>query len=256
LTLTNLIKYIHQHIQHPAQFLIRYTKQPSQCLTTERIAKRCLQRMQDLGINTDAFKSHSLRGAIATHLIKKGVPQTLVQARGGWTNPATLQQYYNRLHQSTDWEGLLQQGPLGETDKERQSAACVVLLTKPSSPEPTKEGGRKEGEEASTTQAAALAAQGILRSLYDNTNCPTCNVPIHHEAGFRCTKCKFMYHVRCLATTENNQQKSHQPSYLTRCYLCQIATGGVGPRGRATAPVQRIDDLIEDPMGVCQSAPA
>jgi hypothetical protein len=39
LTLRNLIHPMHQHIDQPAQFLIRYSKQPSQCLTSERIAK-------------------------------------------------------------------------------------------------------------------------------------------------------------------------------------------------------------------------
>ena len=71
------------------------------------MAKRLLELMRNVGVDTDVFKSHSLCGATATHLLKEGVPHHLVQSRGAWTNSATLDTYYNRLHQTKDWERLL-----------------------------------------------------------------------------------------------------------------------------------------------------
>ena len=99
-TLQQLINYLHRHIQNPAPFLIGHTRNPEHLLGPERIEKRCPHAMQALGIHTDIFKSHSLRGATATHLLRAGVPAHLVQARGHWTNQNTMIEYYGRLHQT------------------------------------------------------------------------------------------------------------------------------------------------------------
>ena len=67
-TLQSLLDYLHHHKEHPAPFLFRYTKQPENCLGSDRLANRLLQLMQKNGIDTTVYKAHSLRGATAhTH---------------------------------------------------------------------------------------------------------------------------------------------------------------------------------------------
>ena len=235
-TLSNLINYIHDHLQYPAPFLIRDTQHKHKCLGAERIAKRTLQVMQRQGINVNTFKAHSIRGATATHMLKKGVPQTLVQARGGWSTTATMDQYYSRLHQQTDWEDQL----LGEDAGKRLSANCAVSSTTVSQPEPTEEGDRGETEEGNTAQIAELSAQGVLQKLYEDHQCPTCGLNITQEASYRCQRCKTRYHIRCMATEGTLER---QIKYQTTCVLCQMARG-VG----CALPAA---NLIIDVMGVC-----
>ena len=82
-TLKTLMDYLEKHSQMPAPYLIRCVHEPEACMTAERIAKRILQVMEQQGIDIGIFKAHSLRGAVATHLMHQGVPPNLVQARGG-----------------------------------------------------------------------------------------------------------------------------------------------------------------------------
>ena len=63
--------------------------------------------MTQLGIPTEAFKAHSLRGATATHLMLNGMEPQWVQSREGWQSPETMQMYYQRIHQQQDWEAAL-----------------------------------------------------------------------------------------------------------------------------------------------------
>ena len=64
--------------------------------------------MKEAGINVEVFKSHSLRVATATHLLKAGCKKTWVKARGGCSSMATLDMYYDRLHQHQDWASMIQ----------------------------------------------------------------------------------------------------------------------------------------------------
>lgn len=89
-TTEHLISYAYGNIEHPALCMFRNVRQPTHCLGAERIAKRCLDVMTRHGVDTSVFKSHSLRGAVATHLMDNGVPMHWVQARGGWASTATL----------------------------------------------------------------------------------------------------------------------------------------------------------------------
>ena len=74
-----------------------------------RIAQRCLNIMSQVGIDTEIFKAHSLRGATATQLAQQGVPLPWIQGSGGWTSMETLQKHYNALHQAQNWQELLSQ---------------------------------------------------------------------------------------------------------------------------------------------------
>ena len=123
-TIKSIMQHMCQHINHPAPYLIRDSKEPHRCLTAERIAKRTLNIMEAQGIDTKIFKAHSMRGATATHLMKSGTSQDLVQTRGGLSSSATLDQYYSRMHQLEDWEQRVQ----GENAHRRHSLDCAVLL--------------------------------------------------------------------------------------------------------------------------------
>ena len=84
--------------------------------------------MEQVRIKIDLFKAHSLRGATATHMLQKNVPQEWVQARGHWSSSVTLDQYYNHLHQTKEWEALI----MGKDASVRLSEALAV--PRPSSP--------------------------------------------------------------------------------------------------------------------------
>lgn len=235
MTLCNLVDYLHRHLDFPALNLIRYLKEPSRCLGAERIAKRVLERMAELGVDTAAFKAHSLRGAAATRFLGQGVPPQWVQARGGWSSEATMQQYYSRLHQDQDWEAALQ----GEIVGIKHSANCSVLapiLPLAGSTEEDRSGGR---EETSTEQVAELSAHGVLRDLFAEEVCPSCGGKVAREAGYRCRKCQSLFHVRCLAVRRGTPA---QQCTLTVCFVCDL-----------TMERQRGEQgLIVDVMGVCE----
>ena len=239
--LESILTYVHEHRQHPALFLFRSTVKPHQCLGSERIAKRLLPLMEMAGVDTDIFKSHSLRGATATHLLKTGVPHHLVQSRGAWTSSATLDTYYNRLHQSANWERLLE----GEDAAVRHSAERAVLPSSASQSEPDEGRGSGEDKRASTARAAELDALGIRRPLYDQRTCMSCSLTMNNEAAYRCQRCKNMHHVRCMG--HHACVGDRHLRYLTVCYLCALATSlSSHPRSSATDAC-----IIDDPMGVC-----
>ena len=215
-TLKALLEYLSRIKLIPGIYLLRHTKNQHQCLGSERLAKRALMMMEKMGVNTEAFKAHSLRGATATHLLKKNVPQSLVQARGGWTSTYTMDQYYSRLHQSKNWEDSL-----GGDVAARHSAICAV--PSPTFPLPEVDRGRRRGgqEEEGTAQKAELSAHGILRDLYDATECPACGLDMMSEASYRCADCGSRYHVRCMGHA--TAVGSRTLSYSTVCFLCNMA---------------------------------
>ncbi len=160
-TLQSLLVYLEKHLDHPNTTLIRYLNSPAKCMGSERIAKRVKETMTRLGIPTDAFKSHSLRGATATHLMLNGMQPQWVQSRGGWQSPETMQVYYNRLHQQQDWEKALQ----GKTDALKHCFNCVVpALTSPQTEadEGRRRGGRKARHNTDETTGRPWSAPGVV----------------------------------------------------------------------------------------------
>ena len=247
-TLTSLTQYLWQIRGYPNLHLFRHTAQPAKCLGPERLAKRLLTIMQDMGIDTQTFKAHSLRGATATHLMRTSTPQRLIQSRGGWTSQQTLDMYYNRLHQTKDWEQILQgqnADPQGENDKCRQSAQCLVLATTSAPPETDEGRWRGADEETSTRQCADLRALGILRPLYDHQKCSTCRQPMTHEAKYACSRCRRQNHVRCMT-------QAHGSTYHTMCTMCYASRDGDGSGSlRPGSHLKGDEGLITDVMGVC-----
>ena len=74
ITIQLLIYYLAHHLDHPGLFLFRYINDKANTLGPERLAKRVLQIMKHMDINTDIFKAHSFRGAAASHLLQRNVP--------------------------------------------------------------------------------------------------------------------------------------------------------------------------------------
>ena len=138
-TLVTLKEYLRRHVSYPNVFLLRYEKRPEQVLQSERVAKRALQVMQRVGIDVRIFKAHSLRGATATHLMEHGMSRNLVQARGCWKSSTTLDEYYDRLHQRTDWRQAL----MGGNARLEAMPACAGPT--PTAPLPGADGGRRTG---------------------------------------------------------------------------------------------------------------
>ena len=236
-TLTTIIDYLFLHRHNPGLTMLRHQKTPHLTFTSQRIAKLTLEAMKKVGINTDHYKSHSLRGATATHLLKEGVPHALVQARGHWQTTATLDKYYARLHQIKDWTALIQ-GKI-ETTGTQQPLPC--LQTKSPKTLSTKEEKSLGDEFASKAKIVELTALGVLRPLEDTTPCPTCACPMQNEAAYTCQTCNKLYHLRCMATSDCTQPPKDQ-QYPQHCFLCQLKMG---------KEVSHSRDLIEDPMGVC-----
>ena len=52
--------------------------------------------MTEAGIDTNIFKSHSTRGASASHMIDSGVPLAEVLKQGAWTDECTFCKFYLR----------------------------------------------------------------------------------------------------------------------------------------------------------------
>jgi hypothetical protein len=251
-TLDTVLEYVHKHRDSPALFMFRSTVKPYQCLGAERLAKRMLAVMDTVGINTETFKAHSLRGATATHLLRQGVSHHLVKTRGAWSSSDTLDQYYNRLHQSQDWERLLE----GENASGRQSAERAVLPSSASQSEPDEGRGSGEDKRASTARAEDLDALGVRRPLYDSDCCNSCFLPMVSEATYTCQRCQQRQHVRCMGHHASVGERQFQ--YLTTCYLCTMTlTLPSAPSAPTTfrppSPLctPSSDRLIEDPMGVC-----
>jgi hypothetical protein len=193
---SHLRVYLNRNKLHPCPYLFRHEGKPGKALGAQRLAKLALNQMGLLGIDTDTWKGHSLRGATATALLRKGVDRRWVQNRGGWTSAVSLDIYYNRLHQEVDWEEKL---GLEENAGGRQSEVRLELATK------------KASEKASFCEADSLAfkghsaslispltVQGLIRDLFCGLTCPACARPLRHEAAHCCRGCQSMYHVRCL----------------------------------------------------------
>ena len=112
-----------------APYLFRHLRAHSQVMGAERIAKTSMAFLRRCGVDVAVFKSHSLRGATATHFIACGLQPLVVQARSGWKSEATFREHYFRGHQLIDWCGLFgPREPLagGKSDDGPQPGRCPV----------------------------------------------------------------------------------------------------------------------------------
>jgi predicted RNA-binding Zn-ribbon protein involved in translation (DUF1610 family) len=244
LLLKHILHYLHLHRNHPNPFFLRHAKHPWRALGAERIAKLILETMTASGVDTTFFKAHSLRGATATHLLQKGIPQTLVRNRGGWSSDAVLDSYYARLHNMVDWECMLLSptGPPAEATVGEHAVSLAMPstagpTTRPSPASTTEEVDQGEGEWGDPAVLGTLSAHGLLHSIEAAPECPACGIPMRHEASYRCRSCGKPYHIRCLASRPDTPS---QPRYRTECLLCSI---------RRTSQAASAPDVI-DVMGI------
>ena len=148
--------------------LLRYLDRPNQCLGSERIAKRFLGVLTQHGVGATIFKAHSLRGAVATFLLRSGVPKDWVQCRGGWRDVSTMNEYYNRCHLTQNWEAFLlgNKVSIGEYAEGRQTDNSAKQVAKGGSTEASPSKARSEHPEPPCeVLLAVLGTHGILKPL-------------------------------------------------------------------------------------------
>ena len=222
--LTQTIQYMHTHLMHPNPLLIRYQRRPELPLGRERIANLVLEVMRQCGLDTTVFKAHSIRGAVATTLLSKGVAPSLVQQRGGWARSCTLDEFYNRLHHQKNWESLLlsqeSAGTPGEHAGVQASASSAAAGPKVPGASSTQEEESPGTEGRPDALLGDLAARGVLRDATSHSECPCCSFPMRHEAAYACTECNKVSHVRCLATAP--QSTAACTIYLPICFICNV----------------------------------
>jgi integrase len=190
-TLLLLLEYMARVASFPATTMFRHLNAPQMTLSAERIAKRQLAALEALGVDTSVFKAHSLRGATATQLLRDGCPQRLVQSRGGWSSPITLDKYYARLHQHVNWEAMRASG------EAQGNSSRSAFAPKTAEAEPTEEGGSPGGEETKAQRLEYLNARGLLRPLHGGGQCPSCGRNMNTESCYSCKACRRHFHVRC-----------------------------------------------------------
>jgi hypothetical protein len=234
-TLETLREYMLRHVYYPAPHMLRYAKDPLKILGAERIAKRTKALMASVGIDVSVFKAHSIRGAVATLLMKRGVSRELVQARGHWSSTATLDMYYARLHQDQRWEALL------GGDAGTGMSACAEAPPKAPQTEDD-EGSRRGGaEERSKAQDDILAAHAVLRPLFQVVGCPHCLAPIMAEAAYACEWCHRVLHVRCFP---KNPDPKMINDICTRC-IARSAVAASGGTVESSSPrSQGVDRFV------------
>jgi hypothetical protein len=69
-------------------------------LSSEPLAKDTLHIMTEAGIS-DIYKAHSLRGAVASRLLDKGVPELDIVHHARWSGTSVFRKYYERSRHKT-----------------------------------------------------------------------------------------------------------------------------------------------------------
>ncbi len=245
-TVATIREYMSRHLYHPGEFLMRCVSDPSRPMGAQRIAKRTVEVMGGLGIDTRIFKAHSLRGAAATAMMEQGVPKDHVQARGGWRSSATLEEYYARLHQGVQWERVL----LGGNGKGGMSNSASPVSTTPRTGDD--EGNRRGGvEKKGEAQVDILAARGVLRPLHSSTKCVVCGLSATMEAAYKCFTCDAFGHVRCMGPGPAGTRKDARDIRCTRCARA-ASMNEIGMfSSSSNQDDSQADALIVDVMGVC-----
>jgi hypothetical protein len=64
----------------------------------ERVANITKEFMSREGVDTDVYKSHSMRGAVASKMIDGGEDPADVMFWGRWKSNTVFQAFYNRAH--------------------------------------------------------------------------------------------------------------------------------------------------------------
>ncbi len=83
-------------------------------LSAERLRSDVQNVMKDCGVNTDEYKSNSLRGAAASYLCSRHVDMHLVMGRAGWRTVGIFMRHYCRSFASVNWTQMMQNAAQGD----------------------------------------------------------------------------------------------------------------------------------------------
>jgi hypothetical protein len=209
-----ILKYLQMSAPGHRQTLICHIGS-TLCLGPERISKITKNFMTSCGIDTSEYQSHSLRGAVATHLLSRGVDPALIQHRAGWSSGPTAQTtatYYGRAHQTQEWLRLLgapsdgafrvgspflSKGTSLESRGPLEDGKGVSEEKKETPPNYAEETEEAEAAEGAAEAAPVLVGPGLLVPTGSQTAC--CGTPVRHEAVVWCGGCAAYLHFRCLA---------------------------------------------------------
>ena len=82
-------------IRKDDQLLLAYV-QPHRAISRDTLARWTLVVLQQAGVNTKAYKGHSIRGATTSAARCLGVPLNVIMRHAGWRNAMSFATYYNK----------------------------------------------------------------------------------------------------------------------------------------------------------------
>ena len=94
-TLKEYIKYTSSLRGTETQLFISF-KKPHRSVCTDTVRRWLLVTMNNAGINTSEFKSHSTRSAAASAALRNDVPIDKILEAGQWKSRNILNTYYNK----------------------------------------------------------------------------------------------------------------------------------------------------------------
>ena len=138
------------------------------------------------------FTSHSLRGAVATHLLKQSLPVHWAQTRGGWQDTATYRSTGRTKTSIGNKPGHYPE----EGAKGRDCASSLTL-------------GHGQCRTDRQRDNAEIVPGAMVPRMPRN-----CSIP--YEATYNFADCGTMCHVRCLARKDTRLDKLlHLPGCLS-----------------------------------------
>ncbi len=196
-TLYALLAYLNAVKDCPCEAFFRCLDNHHKPLTVERIAKLVLLLMNRLGVDTNVFKAHSLRGASASTALSSGVAPRFVQQRGAWKSDTVFDEHYGRGHQLLDWDKMF----LGQEGDLLTSSITSEIVYNPSvhfCTNTTKEVLSKKCERGGKQFLKILCASGHVLDESAQKLCCICCAKIRFEAWWKCISCENFMHFRCL----------------------------------------------------------
>ena len=100
-TIKNYLERSQKVRKEEKQLLLSYVP-PHKGISRDTLARWTVSVMKMAGINTDAYKSHSTRGATASASKRLGVGINLIIKHAGWKNAESFANYYDKDIESED----------------------------------------------------------------------------------------------------------------------------------------------------------
>jgi len=77
---------------------------PHKAESTSTISRWIVEVLKLSGIDTDSFKAHSTRSAVASKAKKLGISTKEIIKRGNWSNESTFQKFYAKQIEGDDFQ--------------------------------------------------------------------------------------------------------------------------------------------------------